>query len=76
MSLTSQTTFPSFTPDIGGQPLEGLWTPTVDQKHRLGSRFMDGFGRVWRYAKAGATALGPALMTVSEAPHANQIEIV
>lgn len=76
MSLTSQTTFPSFTPDIGGQPLEGLWTPTVDQKHRLGSRFMDGFGRVWRYAKAGATALDPALMTVSEAPHANQIEIV
>ena len=72
----TQTNFPSFTPSIGGQPLEGLWTPTVDQKHRLGMRFEDGFGRVWRYGKAAGTALEPALMTCAEAPHANQIEIV
>jgi len=76
MSLTSQTTFPSFTPNIGGEPLEGLQTPTVDQKHRLGARYEDGFGRVYRYCHAGATQLEPALMTCCEAPHANQIEIV
>ncbi len=75
MSFT-QTNFPSFTPSLGGQPSEGLWTPTVDQKHRLGARFEDGFGRIYRYCKAGATALAPALMTCAEAPHANQIEIV
>lgn len=67
---------PSFTMDIGGWPTEGLYTPTVDQKHRLGSTVGDGLGRRWRYIKAGATALYPALMTCAEAPAAEVVEIV
>ncbi len=59
-----------------GGPAEGLWTPTVDQRHRLGEKHEDGFGRVWRYCKAGATALAPALMTCSEAPPSGVFEIV
>jgi hypothetical protein len=59
-----------------GSPTEGLWTPTVDQKHRLGTKYEDEFGRVWRYCKAGATALAPALMTSSEAPSTNLFEKV
>lgn len=67
---------PSFTPDIVGTPTEGLWTPTVDQKHRLGARYQDGHGRVWRYAMNGATELGPSLMTSAEAPASGIFEIV
>jgi len=59
-----------------GGPAEGLWTPTVDQKHRLGEKYEDGFGRVWRYCQAGATALAPALMTCAEAPPSGVFEIV
>ena len=59
-----------------GAPAEGLWTPTVDQKHRLGRKFTDGLGRVWRYTHAGATALAPALMTNAEAMPSGVFEIV
>jgi len=59
-----------------GGPAEGLWTPTVDQKHRLGEKYEDGLGRVWRYGHAGATALAPALMTSAEAPASGVFEIV
>jgi hypothetical protein len=58
----TQTNFPSFTPSLEGEPVEGLQTPTVDQKHRLGMRYQDGFGRVYRYCRAGAAACAPAQM--------------
>ena len=70
----TKTNFPMASLGMGG-PAEGLWTPTVDQKHRLGTKYEDGFGRIWRYGKAGATALSPALMTCAEAPHASIFEI-
>lgn len=57
-------------------PAEGLWTPTADQRHRLGEKYEDGFGRVWRYCQAGTTALAPALMTCSEAPASGVFEQV
>lgn len=62
---------PSFTPNIVGTPTEGLWTPTVDQRHRLGARFEDGHSRVYRYAKNGGTELAAGYMCSSEAPHAD-----
>jgi hypothetical protein len=49
-----------------GAPTEGLWTPTVDQQHRIGERYQDGLGRVYRYVKNGGTALGAGLMTSGE----------
>jgi hypothetical protein len=67
---------PSFSPDIEGTPTEGLFTPTVDQKHRLGARYQDGHGRVWRYAKNGSTELAAALMTCAEAPDSGIFETV
>lgn len=67
--------FPMTSLGMGG-PAEGLWTPTVDQRHRLGEKYEDGFGRVWRYAHAGATALAPALMTCAEAMPSGIFEIV
>ncbi len=57
-------------PAIQGDPTEGLFTPTVDQKYRLGTKLFDHRGRVWRYGKNGSTELAAALMTQSEAPKA------
>ena len=69
----TKTNMPSFSSGSGA-PTEGVWTPTADQRHRLGEKYEDGFGRIWRYCHAGAAALAPALMTSSEAPHANIFE--
>jgi hypothetical protein len=74
MSFTNKT-MPSFTPDIGGFPLEGLYVPTVDQRHRLGSRIRDGHGRSWRYIKNGATQLAAGLMQTSEATNGDVKDI-
>lgn len=63
-------------PFIQGSPREGLFTPTVDQKHRLGTLLYDEFGRRWRYAKNGATQLEVALMAQSEAVNANVLNEV
>jgi len=71
----TKTNLPMASLGMGG-PAEGLWTPTVDQKHRLGTKYEDFFGRVWRYCKAGATQLEPALMTCAEAMPAGVFEIV
>ena len=67
----TQQNMPSFTPDIEGAPTEGLWTPTSTQQHRLGARFSDGHGRVYRYVKNGAAELAAGYMCSSEAPHAD-----
>lgn len=40
-----------------GQPKNDIYTPTVDQDYRLGTRYVKGDGRVFHYAKAGAVAL-------------------
>ncbi len=61
-------------PFIQGDPTEGLFTPTVDQKYRLGTKLMDNHGRVWRYAKNAATQLEVALMAQCEAQDAQSIE--
>lgn len=66
--------FPMASLGVGG-PAEGLWTPTVDQRHRLGEKYEDGFGRIYRYAKAGATELAAGLMTTAEATHTNVKDI-
>lgn len=66
---------PSFTPDIEGAPVEGLFTPTADQRHRLGARFRDGHGRAWRYIKNGSTALAVALMSAAEATNGDVKDI-
>ncbi len=66
--------FPMASIGFGG-PAEGLWTPTVDQRHRLGTKYEDGLGRVYRYAKNGATELAAALMTTGEATHTNVKDI-
>lgn len=58
-------------PFMQGDPSEGLFTPTVDQRYALGSCLYDSFGRRWRYAKNGATQLEVALMAQSEAINAN-----
>lgn len=63
-------------PAIQGDPTEGLFTPTVDQKYRLGTKLFDHRGRVWRYAKNGGVALDPALMAQSEAPKAELLDEV
>ncbi len=57
---------PSFTPNIVGTPTEGLWTPTVDQRHRLGARFEDGHSRVYRYAKNGGTDMASGQMNTGK----------
>jgi hypothetical protein len=59
-----------------GGPAEGLLSPSSDQKHRLGDKYEDGFGRIYRYCHAGATQLEPALMTCAEAPASGIFEIV
>ena len=69
----TKTNFPMASVGLGG-PIEGVYTPTVDQQHRLGEKYEDGFGRVWRYAKNGATALAPALMCAMAAPEAETID--
>ncbi len=58
-----------------GGPAEGLWTPSVDQKHRLGDRYEDAQGRVWRYVKNGGVALAAGLMTAAEAIDAQALNI-
>jgi hypothetical protein len=69
----TKTNFPM---GVYGGPAEGLWTPSSDQKYRLGTKTEDGFGRVWRYCKAGTTQLEPALMTCAEAMPSGVFEIV
>ncbi len=71
----TQQNMPSFTPDIDGTPTEGLWTPTVDQKHRLGARYQDGHGRIWRYCKNAAVELAAGYMAGKEAINANVQDI-
>jgi hypothetical protein len=71
MSFTAST----FNKNINGEPLEGLWTPTVDQKHRLGIKHEDNFGRLWRYCKNGAAALAAGYMSGKEALHADVTDI-
>lgn len=58
-------------PIIQGDPQEGLYTPTVDQRYRIGQKLVDNHGRMFRYCKNGAVALSAALMTQSEAINAN-----
>jgi hypothetical protein len=38
-----------------GQPKDDIYTPTADQKYRLGTRYVRGDGRVFHYAQANAT---------------------
>jgi hypothetical protein len=62
-----------------GDAQEGLYTPTVDQKYRLGQELWTQHGslrRKWRYVKAGATQLEAALMCTSEAPAGGLLEEV
>jgi len=66
---------PSFTPDIEGAPVEGLFTPTVDQRHRLGARFQDGHSRAYRYIKNNSTELAVALMASAEATNGDVKDI-
>ena len=47
----------SYPASVVGYPQEGLYTPTVDQRYRLGTRYQDIDGNVYYYAKAGAVAL-------------------
>lgn len=56
-----------------GGPTEGLWTPTVDQQHRLGEKHEDGFDRLWRYCRNGAAILAAGYMSGKEATHANTL---
>jgi hypothetical protein len=72
----TQTNFPTFNPSLEGEPLEGLFTPTTDQRHRLGARYADGFGRVFRYVKNGSTEIKGSVMTTAEATHADVTDIV
>lgn len=73
MSWT-KTNFPMASIGLGG-PLEGLWTPTVDQKHRLGTKYEDGHGRIWRYCRNGAAILAAGYMAGKEATHADTMDI-
>ncbi len=66
---------PSFTPDIEGAPVEGLFTPTVDQQHRIGARFKDGHSRAYRYIKNSSTELAVALMAAAEATNGDVKDI-
>lgn len=52
-------------------PLSAVYSTTTTQKFQLGTRFEDGFGNVFRYAKAGAVALTKALMCTTPAAIAN-----
>jgi hypothetical protein len=67
MGIWTKQNMPSFSPDIEGAPTEGLWTPTVDQKHRIGARYQDGHGRIWRYSLNGAAILAAGYMAGKEA---------
>ena len=72
MSWT-KTNFPMAMVGSGG-PSEGLWTPTVDQLHRLGEKYDDSLGRRWRYARNGAAILAAGYMSGKEATHANVLD--
>jgi len=61
----TKTNLPMASVGMGG-PVEGLWTPTVDQKHRIGERYEDAQGRVWRYISNNTTELAAGLMTAAE----------
>jgi len=61
---------------LQGDPQEGLFTPTVDQKYRLGTKLNGSRGRVWRYIRNGSTQLEVALMAQSEAPDAQTLDQV
>lgn len=65
----------NFHMDRSGDPLEGLYTPTVDQKHRLGEKTEDGRGRIWRYCYNGAAILYAGYMSGKEAVHADVQDI-
>lgn len=56
-----------------GAPLGGLWTPTVDQRHRLGEKTEDSLGRLWRYSRNGAAILAAGYMAGKEATNANTL---
>ena len=56
---------------VMGYPVEGLYTPTVDQQRRLGSKYEDDFGRLWRYCRNGAAILAAGYMAGKEATNAN-----
>lgn len=58
-----------------GAPVEGLWTPTVDQRHRLGEKYDDSQGRRWRYISNSTVALAAGLMTAAETIDAQALNI-
>jgi len=60
-----------------GTPYDGRFSPTAAQKFPLGTKWEmeDGSGRVFRYAKAGATALAANKMGQASAPVANHTNI-
>ncbi len=70
----TKTNLPMASIGLGG-PAEGLWTPSVDQKHRLGDRYDDAQGRRWRYVSNNTTALAAGLMTASETIDAQALNI-
>jgi len=59
---------------IQGDPQEGLFAPTVDQRYRLGTKLWDARGRTWRYIKNAATQLEVGLMAQCAAPEAETID--
>lgn len=72
MSNTRITSFnplnaPAITDMIQGCPADGLFTPTAEQKYRLGTGLYDARGRQWRYVKNAGTQLEVALMAQAAA---------
>lgn len=59
---------------IQGDPIEGLFTPTVDQRHLVGSMMKDAFGRSWRYIRNAAVELAVGYTVQSEAPDAQCLD--
>lgn len=49
------------------QPIHGPHAPSATQEYALGTKLETRDGRLWRYAKAGAQQLNPALMAQSAA---------
>lgn len=56
-------------------PVGGIYTASAEQQFEIGARYVTYDNRIYRYAKAGATALVQCLMAQSAAPTAKHIAI-
>ncbi len=60
--------------DEGGRPYQSIYEESSTQKHALGTKLVFSDGRIFRYTKNGAAALGKSLMCQGPASVSNVVE--